>query len=104
MVKLNTVVVMMNEDKPEVFANIRTRRDLQQRLGVELRSRNEDHRRWQVADPSAVGSLRDLDEVSTAIGTGYHLFMGLERTGSGNAKQRRKLRRSPEPRWNFYGR
>lgn len=73
---------------------VRTRRDLEQRLGHPVYSRNEDRRRWNVRDPAGLNSLCGVDESSSGISAKLHLRCRLEQVSPGNAKQRRAARRA----------
>lgn len=73
---------------------VRTRRDLEQRLGHPVYSRNEDRRRWNVLDPAGLNSLCGVDESSSSSSAKLHLRCRLEKVSPGNAKQRRTSRRA----------
>lgn len=73
---------------------VRTRRDLEQRLGHPVYSRNEDRRRWNVLDPAGLNSLCGVDESSSRFPAKIQLCCRLEKVRPGNARQRRAARRA----------
>lgn len=90
--KLQTVIDVQSANGA-LLGTVRTRAALENMLGMAVWSRNEDRHRWRVMDLNARDSLCGIDEVSCGFAAKKRLCLRLERPVSGNAKQRRGIRR-----------